>query len=117
MKTYITHKATRPLTDRSEICRIAGTKVPFVPRLFVLGDGAILNGIDEHIRSWVQTSLMTARPILLRQWRNEGVPSIQAWACEMARVAVFEKMSYKQFSRLDVYRGKWGKYLSFLEGS
>ena len=47
----------------------------------------------------------------------KGVPSIQEWACEMARVAAFGKMSYKRFARLDVYTRKWGKYLNFLEGS
>ena len=63
------------------------------PRLFVLGDGSILNGMDKHIKSSVQTILMIARQIILRGWKNEGVPSIQEWACEMARVATFEKMS------------------------
>ena len=48
--------------------------------------------MDKHIRSWVQTSLMIARPIILRGWKNEGVPSIQEWACEMARGGgVFKK--------------------------
>ena len=58
-------------------------QVPFSLRLLVLGDGSILSGMDKHIRSWVQTSLMIARQILLRGWRNEGLPSIQEWACEI----------------------------------
>ena len=29
--------------------------------------------------------------VFLRGWKKEGLPSIQEWACEMFRVAVFEK--------------------------
>lgn len=98
------------------LCEISETQIPFSPRLFVLGNGSVLIGGDKHTRSWVQTSIMIGRQILLRGWKNEGVPSIQEWAPEMARVAAFEKMSYKRFGRLDVYIKKWGKYLTFLEG-
>lgn len=99
------------------IFQICQAQIPFNPRLFVLGDGSVLTGGDKHIRSWVQTSIMIGRQILLRGWKTEGVPSVQEWIAEMARVAAFEKMSYKRFDRLDIYTGKWGKYLTFLEGS
>lgn len=59
---------------------------------------------------------MIGRQILVRGWKTEGVPSLQEWAVEMARVAAFEKMSYRQLGRLDLYEAKWGKYLTSLRG-
>lgn len=55
---------------------------------------------------------MIGRQILLREWKTEGVPSIQEWTAELARVAAFERML---FGRLEAYYKKWGKYLSYME--
>lgn len=99
------------------LCEITEIQMPFIPRLFILGDDSVLVREDKHIKSFVQTSIMIGRQILIRGWKTEGVPSLQEWAVEMARVAAFEKMSYKQLGRLDLYEAKWGKYMKFLKGS
>lgn len=91
--------------------------MPFIPRLFILGDDSVLVREDKHIKSFFQTSIIIGRQILIRGWKKEGVLSLQEWAVEMARVAAFEKMSYKQLGRLDLYEAKWGKYITFLKGS
>lgn len=97
------------------ICQVSGTQIPLSPRVFVLGEGSILPGGDKYIKNWVQTSLMIGRQILLRNWKTEGVPPFREWSAEMARVAAFEKMSYKRSGRMSVYAEKWGKYLTSLE--
>ncbi len=99
-----------------KLCEITEMHMPFSPRLFVLGDHSVLAGQDKHITMYVQTSLMIGRQILIRGWKTEGVPSFQEWVVEMARVTAFEKMSYKQLGRLDLYEAKWGNYLKFLRG-
>lgn len=38
-------------------------QTPFSPRLFVLSDHSVLTGQDEHIKSYVQTSVMIGRQI------------------------------------------------------
>ena len=80
------------------ICVILQIQMLFIPRLFVLGDHSVLTGQDKHIKMYVQTSIMIGRQILIRGWMTEGVPSLQEWAVEMARVAAFKKMSYKRIS-------------------
>ena len=77
------------------LCEITEMQIPFIPRLFVLSDHSVLTGQDKHVKSFIQTSIMIGRQILVRGWKTEGVPSMQEWAVEMARVAAFEKMSYK----------------------
>lgn len=99
------------------LCEISEVQFPFNPRLFVLGDDSVLTEGDKYIKNWIQTSIMIGRQILLRGWKKEGVPSVQEWAAELARVAAFEKISYVRFDRLEVYNRKWGRYLTFLEGS
>ena len=48
----------------------------FWPRLFVIGDNSVLTeGI--YIKSWIKTSIMIGRQMLLRGWKFEGVPSVQ----------------------------------------
>lgn len=63
---------------------------PFSPRLFVLGDHSVMTGPNKHIKNYG-----IGREILIRGWKMGWVPSLQEWALEMARVAAFEKMSYK----------------------
>lgn len=47
---------------------------------------------------------MTGRQILVRGWKAEGeLSSLQERVAEMARTAVFEKISYKQMGRFDPY--------------
>ena len=99
------------------LCEILETQIPFSPRLFILGDHSVLTGHNKQIKSWIQTSIMIGRQILVRVWRKEGVPPVYEWAAEMARVAAFEKMSYEQMGRPDLYEGKWGNYLKYLKGS
>lgn len=71
-------------------------------------------GGDKHIRSWVQTGILIGRQILLREWKAEGVLSVQEWSARMARVAAFKKMSYW---KMDVHLRICNKYVTFLEGS
>lgn len=47
-------------------------QIPFSPRLFVLSDHSVLTGQDKHIKSFVHTSIMIGRQILVRGWKIEG---------------------------------------------
>lgn len=62
------------------------------------------------MESWVQTSILICRKIIIRGWEPEEVSSLQEWATELARVSAFENISCKQLCRKDIYEGKWGKY-------
>lgn len=75
---------------------ITQISIPYRPGLFVLGEDSALKEQEKYIKSWIQTSVMIARQIILKNWKKEGSLSIHEWSMEMARVAAFERMSYKQ---------------------
>lgn len=67
------------------------------------GPGYIIISVLETQILFRYGMTMIGRQIPLRGWKTEGEPSVQEWAAEMAREAAFEKMSYKQFGRMDIY--------------
>lgn len=101
----------------THISEISETHIDFCPRLFVLGDGTVLTEGNTNVKSWILTSIMIGKQILLRGWKAEGVPSFQEWTAELARVAAFEKMSYRKMGKMDLYGKKWGMYVSFITES
>lgn len=74
--------------------------------LFALGDGSALTRGGTGFKQ-----------VIFKCRETEAVPSLREYSAEMA----FEKMSCKQFGRLDVYSRKWGTYLTppggFLTGT
>lgn len=70
---------------------------------------------DKHIQSWVQTSLMIGRQIILRSWKSEDVYFFQEWVTELARVAAFEKCLISRQTSQTYTIKKQSKYLIYLE--
>lgn len=65
--------------------------------VFALGDGSALTRGGTGFKQ-----------VIFKCRETEAVPSLREYSAEMA----FEKMSCKQFGRLDVYSRKWGTYLT-----
>lgn len=85
----------------------------FSPRLYVLGDPAVLDNCQNA--QFIQTALMIGRQILLREWKNSKSPPIKDWFCEIGRVASYEQLFFRINDRWDEYKTKWQKYLSYIE--
>lgn len=100
---------------QEHICLILDLQVLLCPKLFILGGWINNDLINAGTKSWIQTSLLIGRQIILRSWKSEDAPSFQEWVAELSRVAAYEKMSYKQRDNLKLYFKKWSKYLIYLE--
>lgn len=100
---------------QEHICLILDLQVLLCPKLFILGGWINNDIINAGTKSWIQTSLLIGRQIILRSWKSEDAPSFQEWVAELSRVAAYEKMSYKQRDNLKLYFKKWSKYLIYLE--
>lgn len=70
---WLCHKVQQFWTNiYDNLCEITEMQIPFSPRLFVLSDHSVLTGQDKHIKSFVHTSIMIGRQILVRGWKIEG---------------------------------------------
>ena len=84
----------------------------FCPRLYVLNDPQITSNCGAA--DFIQTSIMVAKQIIMRNWKNPGEPSFQEWSTELAKVASYEKISFNINDRTERYVAKWGKYVQYI---
>lgn len=85
----------------------------FCPRLYVLSDPQLTS--YYRAGDFIQTSIMVGKQIIMRNWRNSGEPPFQEWYTELAKVASYEKISFRCNNRTEKYFVKWGDYLKYID--
>lgn len=96
----------------SSIEKITGDNFELSPRLYVLGDPAIVENCQNT--QFIQTAIMIGRQVLLREWKNPRTPPYNDWFCELGRVASYEQLFYRMNDRWNDYEEKWRIYYSYI---
>ena len=96
--------------------RITGLKIPFSPRLFILGDPSMLKNVSPHLAEWIQTAIMSGRRLLVKDWKAPGAPAPSLWDSSLGQLAAYERLSYRLLNRVDDYDSKWAHYNMYTSG-
>ena len=99
------------------IANVVKCNFDFCPKLYILGDDKALSAFSKPITNWIQTSIMTGRQIILRNWKKPGEPPFSCWVTELGTIAAYERMSYRMQDRMDKYLLKWGHFLNSINKS
>ena len=96
--------------------RITGLKIPFSPRLFILGDPSMLKKVSPHLADWIQTVIMSGRRLLVKDWKAPCAPAPSLWDSSLGQLSAYERLSYRLLNRVDDYESKWAYYNMYTSG-
>ena len=85
-------------------------KIPFSPRLFVLGDPLLLKGLSPPEAEWIQTALMLGRKLIMCEWKAPNAPLVSTWFSQLGHLAALEKLTFRLMNKVNLYMLKWNNW-------